>query len=38
MFEFVFEGVLLPLTYIGDKFVLFALLPRRKPRESQREM
>lgn len=32
MFEFVFEGALLPLTYNGDRFVLFALLPRRKPR------
>ena len=32
MFEFVFEGALLPLTYNGDMFVLLALLPRRKPR------
>ena len=34
MFEFVFEGALLPFTYNGDRFVLFALLPRRKPRTS----
>lgn len=32
MFEFVFEGALFALTYNGDRFVLFALLPRRKPR------
>lgn len=32
MFVFVFEGALLPLTHNGDRFVLFTLLPRRKPR------
>ena len=32
MFEFAFDGALLPFTYSGDRFVLFALLPRRKPR------
>ena len=35
MFEFVFEGALLPFTYSGDRFVLLALLPRRKPRTAQ---
>ena len=34
MFEFAFEGALFALTYNGDKFVLLALLPRRKPRTS----
>lgn len=32
MFVFVFEGALFALTYNGDRFVLFTLLPRRKPR------
>ena len=32
MFVFAFEGVLLAFTYNGDRFVLLALLPRRKPR------
>ena len=32
MFEFVFEGALLALTFNGDRFVLLALKPRRKPR------
>lgn len=32
MFEFEFDGELLPFTYNGDKFVLLALLPRRHPR------
>ena len=31
-FVFAFDGALLPFTYNGDKFVLLALLPRRKPR------
>ena len=35
MFVFVFEGALFALTYNGDRFVLFALLPRRKPRTVQ---
>ena len=34
MFVFAFEGVLFALTYNGDRFELFALLPRRKPRTS----
>ena len=34
MFVFAFEGALLALTYNGDRFVLFTLLPRRKPRTS----
>ena len=34
MFVFAFEGALFALTYNGDRFVLFALLPRRKPRTS----
>ena len=32
MFVFAFEGALLAFTYNGDRFVLLALLPRRKPR------
>ena len=32
MFEFAFEGELLPFIVNGDRFELFALLPRRKPR------
>ena len=32
MFEFAFEGELLPFIVNGDRFVLLALLPRRKPR------
>ena len=32
MFVFAFEGELLAFTYNGDRFVLLALLPRRKPR------
>ena len=32
MFVFVFEGALFALTYNGDRFVLFTLLPRRNPR------
>ena len=32
MFEFAFEGELLAFIVNGDRFVLFALLPRRKPR------
>jgi len=32
MFVFAFEGELLPFIVIGDRFVLLALLPRRKPR------
>ena len=32
MFEFVFEGELLAFIVNGDRFVLLALLPRRKPR------
>ena len=32
MFEFAFEGELLPFIVNGDRYVLFALLPRRKPR------
>ena len=32
MFEFVFAGELLPFIVNGDRFVLFALLPRRQPR------
>lgn len=32
MFEFVFEGELLPFIVNGDRFVLLALLPRKKPR------
>ena len=32
MFEFAFEGELLPFIVNGDRIVLFALLPRRKPR------
>lgn len=35
MFVFVFEGALWPLTFNGDRFELFALLPRRKPRTVQ---
>lgn len=35
MFVFVFEGALFALTYNGDRFVLFTLLPRRKPRTGQ---
>ena len=34
MFVFVFEGALLAFIVSGDRFVLFALLPRRKPRTS----
>ena len=32
MFVFAFEGELLPFIVNGDRFVLLALLPRRKPR------
>ena len=32
MLVFVFEGALFALTYNGDRFVLFTLLPRRNPR------
>ena len=32
MFVFAFEGALLAFIVNGDRFVLFALLPRRKPR------
>ena len=32
MFVFAFEGELLAFIVNGDRFVLFALLPRRKPR------
>lgn len=32
MFEFAFEGELLAFIVNGDRFVLLALLPRRKPR------
>ena len=32
MFEFAFEGELLPFIVNGDRFVLLALLPRRNPR------
>ena len=32
MFEFVFEGELFAFIVNGDRFVLLALLPRRKPR------
>ena len=32
MFEFEFEGELLPFIVNGDRFVLLALLPRRNPR------
>lgn len=32
MFVFVFEGELLPFMYNGDRLLLLALLPRRKPR------
>lgn len=32
MFEFEFEGELLPFIVNGDRFELLALLPRRKPR------
>jgi len=32
MFAFVFEGELLAFIVNGDRFVLLALLPRRKPR------
>jgi len=32
MFVFAFEGALLALTYNGDRLLLLALLPRRKPR------
>lgn len=32
MFEFAFEGALFAFIVSGDRFVLFALLPRRKPR------
>jgi len=32
MFVFAFEGELLAFIVIGDRFVLLALLPRRKPR------
>ena len=35
MFVFAFEGALFALTYNGDSLVLFALLPRRKPRTSR---
>ena len=34
MYVIAYEGVLFALTYNGDRFVLFALLPRRKPRTS----
>ena len=34
MFVFAFEGELLAFIVNGDRFVLFALLPRRKPRTS----
>ena len=34
MFVFALEGALFALTYNGDRFELFALLPRRKPRTS----
>ena len=32
MFEFAFEGALLAFTVHGERFALFALLPRRNPR------
>ena len=32
MFVFAFEGALLAFIVNGDRFVLLALLPRRKPR------
>ena len=32
LFVFAFEGALLAFIVIGDRFVLLALLPRRKPR------
>ena len=32
MFVFAFDGELLPFIVNGDRFVLLALLPRRKPR------
>lgn len=35
MFVFAFEGALLAFIVNGDRFVLFALLPRRKPRTSR---
>ena len=35
MFVFEFEGALLAFIVNGDRFVLFALLPRRKPRTSR---
>ena len=35
MFEFVFEGELFAFIVNGDRFVLLALLPRRKPRTSR---
>ena len=35
MFVFAFEGALLAFIVNGDRFMLFALLPRRKPRTSR---
>ena len=35
MFVFAFEGALFAFIVNGDRFVLFALLPRRKPRTSR---
>ena len=35
MFVFAFEGALFVFIVNGDRFVLFALLPRRKPRTSR---
>lgn len=32
MFVFAFEGALLAFTVHGERFALFALLPRRNPR------
>ena len=35
MFVFAFEGELFAFIVNGDRFVLLALLPRRKPRTSR---